>query len=375
MTASNLQMGSGLRLLNSTPTQGLASDTRSVDALRSTAARDPKAAIKDTAKQFEALFMQELMKSMRQANVSSGMLDNAGSKMGTDMLDTQYANLMTGMPGGLSEAITRQLERQMGAKEAAATSLSDADREPGMDTAPPEVNTVLPAFGLLKPGQLAPLRSPPAIDQNALASRMAAPSATPGATSPAISPLPAAHVTPLSRPAAPAAAVGKAAPPLTASQVNQAQFVQRHTTAANAASLETGVPASFMVAQAAHESGWGRREIKMPDGSNSFNVFGIKAGGQWTGKVAEVTTTEYINGQPRKVVAKFRAYDSYDAAFKDYARMLKTSPRYSQVVANASTAAGFAQGLQRAGYATDPAYADKLTRVINTTMRLQRMVT
>lgn len=374
MTSPTSLGGSSLRLLNSTSTQGLASDTRSVEALRSTAARDPKAAIKETAKQFEALFMQELMKSMRQANVSSGMLDNAGSKMGTDMLDTQYANMMTGMPGGLSEAITRQLERQMGAKEAAASPLRDADREPGMDTPPPELKTLLPEFGVLKPGQLAPLRSPTSVDldQNALASRRAAPGAAPSAqVSFAVSPLPAGPAAPLTR----QAPVGKVTAPLTASQANQAQFVQRHTSAANAASVETGVPASFMVAQAAHESGWGRREIKMPDGSTSFNVFGIKAGSQWKGKVAEVTTTEYINGQPRKVVAKFRAYDSYDAAFKDYARMLKTSPRYSQVVANASTAEGFAQGLQRAGYATDPAYADKLTRVINTTLRLQRMVT
>ena len=134
-----------------------------------------------------------------------------------------------------------------------------------------------------------------------------------------------------------------------------------------------------MVAQAAHESGWGRREIKNADGSTSFNVFGIKAGAGWKGPVAEVTTTEYEGGVARKVTAKFRAYSSYEESFKDYARLMKDSPRYSQVMASASTGsatpAGFAQGLQRAGYATDPAYADKLTRVINTTLRLQRVMT
>jgi len=90
--------------------------------------------------------------------------------------------------------------------------------------------------------------------------------------------------------------------------------------------------------------------------------------------VAEVTTTEYINGKPQKVVAKFRAYSSYAESFKDYAQLMKSSPRYAKVVDNAASAQGFAQGLQRAGYATDPAYAEKLGKVINTTLRLQRMV-
>jgi flagellar protein FlgJ len=348
-------LNTSLRLFN-TPTQGLASDTRSVAALRSTAARDPKAAVKETAKQFEALFMQEIMKSMRQANVGTGMLENAGSKMGTEMLDGQYATMMTGMPGGLSDAIARQLERQMAATEA-----------PGEAAAAEGAQDGLPGLAASR-APIQPLKAPPTLDQGALAGRIATPAPL---STPAPVAAPAAARTPAAAANAPAA--GK----LTSSQLNQVDFVKRHTTAAKAASAETGVPASFMVAQAAHESGWGRREIKMPDGASSFNVFGIKAGASWTGKTAEVTTTEYVNGKAQKTVAKFRAYDSYDEAFKDYAKMLKTSPRYSQVVAKASTgsAEGFAQGLQRADYATDPAYADKLTRVINTTLRLQRMVT
>ena len=110
----------------------------------------------------------------------------------------------------------------------------------------------------------------------------------------------------------------------------------------------------------------------MADGSPSHNLFGIKANAGWTGKVAEVTTTEYVGGVARKVTAKFRAYDSYEDAFKDHARLLSQSPRYSQTVAQADTASGFAKGLQKAGYATDPAYADKLTKVINTALRVQR---
>ena len=279
---------------------GLASDSTSINSLRSTAARDPKAAIKETARQFESLFMQELLKSMRQATMTSGMLDNEGSKMGTEMLDTQLATKMTGLPGGLSDMIARQLERQLGV----ATGLT-----------PPSLTT------------------------------------QPDATAAARKPQPAPHI------------------PMRSA----ADFVKQHDGAARAAEAQTGIPASFMIAQAAHETGWGRKEIRGADGTDSHNLFGIKAGPGWTGPVAEVTTTEYVNGRPQKVKATFRAYASAEESFRDYARMLKDSPRYQGVVAHAGTAQGFAQGLQRAGYATDPAYADKLTRVINTTLRLQRM--
>lgn len=88
--------------------------------------------------------------------------------------------------------------------------------------------------------------------------------------------------------------------------------------------------------------------------------------------MAEVTTTEYIDGQPRKLVQRFRAYDSYAEAFRDYARLISQSPRYQAVMRNLHSAQAFAQHLQQAGYATDPQYAAKLSRVINTTLHLQR---
>lgn len=285
---------------------GLASDTRSIDALRGSAARDPKAAIKETARQFEALFMQQLMKSMRDATLASGMLDNEGTKLGTELLDTQLSTQMTGLPGGLAEAIARQLQRQMGlgAGERATLPLPDGLR------AGPSLGNANPSHG------------------------------------------------------------GVSMSPAAASQAQD--FVAGHEQAAKAAEAATGIPAAFMIAQAAHESGWGRRDIRMADGSPSNNLFGIKAGPGWTGAVAEITTTEYVDGVAQKVVAKFRAYPNAEASFADYARLMKTSARYAPVVENAGTAQGFAQGLQRAGYATDPAYAEKLTRVINTTLRLQR---
>lgn len=128
-----------------------------------------------------------------------------------------------------------------------------------------------------------------------------------------------------------------------------------------------------MIGQAGHETGWGKHEIKHTDGTTSFNLFGIKAGPGWTGKVASVTTTEYIHGEPHKVVAKFRAYNSYEESFKDYAKLINESPRYAQARAQTGSAQAYASGLQRAGYATDPQYAAKLSRAINTTLQLQRV--
>ena len=298
---------------SSLATPSLVTDTQGLNALRASASRDPKAAIKEAAKQFESLFMQELMKSMRKATQSSGLLDNAGTQMGTDMLDDQFALKMSGLPGGLSAVIARQLERQtVGVAPTAAAAV---------------------------------------------------PAAAAGAPQPSAANAPNA-------PNARRAGVASE---------RQVGFVQQHSAAARAAEAQTGIPASFMVAQAAHESGWGRHQIRNADGSSSFNLFGIKAGGSWTGPVAEVTTTEYVAGVARKVIAKFRAYASPDESFRDYAKLMKNSPRYAGVVAGVAsgnpTAEGFAQGLQRAGYATDPAYADKLARVINTTVRLQRALT
>ncbi len=279
---------------------GLATDARSLGSLSALAAKDPKAALRATARQLESLFMNELMKSMRATTLDTGALDNAGSAMGTEMLDTQLATQLSGQPGGLSDAIMKQLQRQMGLSPGPIPATGSANNTP------------------------APLSKAP---------------------------------------------VATKIP-----QVGAAGFVQQHSAAARAAEVATGIPASFMVAQAAQETGWGRKEILNPDGTPSYNLFGIKAGAHWKGPTTDVTTTEYVHGQPQKVVARFRAYGSYAESFADYAQLMKASPRYQTVLASAGSAAGFAQGLQRAGYATDPAYADKLTRVINTTLRLQRSV-
>lgn len=283
----------------------LAADASSLNKLKFQAGQSSPAAIKETAKQFESLFMRELIKSMREATMKSGMLDSPGANLGTDLLDQQMAVQMSGQPGGLSDLIAAQLARQMGVN-------------------PTE----------------------PKVDGKTGASL---PSALQRASS--------------------LAAYGKNAPKPTMSQTN---FVERHTEAAIRIEKETGIPASYMVGQAGHETGWGQFEIKMRGGKPSYNLFGIKADSSWKGKVAEVTTTEYVNGIAEKRVAKFRAYDSYDESFRDYSRMITQSPRYAKASQQTGSAFAFANSLQKAGYATDPNYATKLSRAIEATQRLQQ---
>ena len=150
-------------------------------------------------------------------------------------------------------------------------------------------------------------------------------------------------------------------------------FIKQHAKAAKAAEAKTGIPSAFMLAQAGHETGWGRKEIIGNDGSASHNVFGIKATPAWKGPTVDVTTTEYDKaGKPQKVVQKFRAYGSEAESFADYAKMMKYSPRYAEVVKAGGDAQTFAANLQKAGYATDPNYADKLGKAIGMAVRLQR---
>ncbi|MEQ1668328.1 MAG: flagellar assembly peptidoglycan hydrolase FlgJ, partial [Sulfuriferula sp.] len=145
-------------------------------------------------------------------------------------------------------------------------------------------------------------------------------------------------------------------------------FQSRLQAHADEASRSTGIPAKFMLGQAALESGWGRKEIMQANGTTSHNLFGIKASAGWHGKTVDAVTTEYVDGVAQRRIEKFRAYDNYADSFRDYANLLKSNPRYQAVIANSQDAVGFAQGLQRAGYATDPNYAAKLKQIINTSL-------
>jgi flagellar protein FlgJ len=267
----------------------LALDANGLNKLRQAAKAGTPEALKATATQFEAMFLNMMLKSMRDATMDGGLFDSEQTKTYTTMLDQQVSQTLASRGIGLADALTRQLSNRVTAPADSATG-----------------NGVTGNQGT-------------------------------SALSPALRSQSPDHV--------------KA-------------FQQQVGVHAEAASQETGIPANFIIGQAALESNWGRREIKGADGTSSYNLFGIKATAGWKGKVVEAVTSEYVNGVRQQRVEKFRAYDSYADSFSDFANMLQKNSRYEPLIANAQDAAAYAQAMQKAGYATDPNYADKLRRVI-----------
>jgi len=294
--------------------QRLSLDVQGVDALRRTVRSSPQEGMKQASKQFEVMFLQMMLKSMREATPSEGMFSSSQEKTYTSMLDQQLSQNLSGRGLGLAEAMFTQLSRTMGSNAAELPSGTTPGTTPsGLPLVPPAVTPALTRAPDLSFYEKATAQ--------ATMSR---------------SVLPQAHVE---------------------------QFVSRMLPAAQRASQASGVPAQLIMAQAALESGWGKREIRTEDGKTSFNVFGIKADKSWKGPVVESTTTEYVNGTAQKIQARFRAYGSYEESFADYARFLTSNPRYANVLATPNPAEA-AHGLQRAGYATDPNYGGKLVRIM-----------
>ncbi len=289
----------------------LAIDTQSLGQLRAQAKQSPDQALKTAAQQFESVFMNMMLKSMREATPQDGMMDSDQSRLYTSMLDQQLAQNLSGHGIGLADMLVKQLSRTglSASSQSAINGLQHSIPDPRLSVLNSQSQALAPQSANVDPD-----------------ARQAVPSAYTAST--------------------------------------QQDFVSRMLPHALRASAASGVPPQLMLGQAALESGWGRREISMNDGSSSHNLFGIKANAGWSGKVAEVVTTEYKNGIASKQVEKFRAYASYEEAFKDYASMISSNPRYANVLQQAGSPAGMAQALQQSGYATDPKYAEKLVSVM-----------
>jgi flagellar protein FlgJ len=296
-------------------------DVQGAQDIRNQFKKDPQLGLKAAAQQFEALFLQMVMKSMRDATPQDGLLNSDQSRFYTGMLDQQMAQNMASSRGGVGFA--RLIEQQLGRHAESAKGQSELQG---------------PATAAAKDLPLA------VSDTSHLQHR------------PVLSSLPSS------------ASYGTNASATTATSqeapASSREFVNRVWPHAIEASRSTGIPPVFLVGHSALESGWGRSEIRKPDGSNSYNLFGIKAGKSWTGETVEAATTEYVDGQPTKVLERFRAYASYEDCFRDYANLLRNSPRYTGVIGS-QDGTEFARRLQQAGYATDPMYADKLSRIIN----------
>jgi len=294
-------------------TNDLAIDARGLDTLKLQASENSPAALKGAAKQFEALFLNMVMKSMRDATPQDGAFDDSQTKMYTSMLDEQISQNLASRGVGLADMLVRQLSPALHPGQASDTAQTgtNASQQTGTDALNAADASTVPSIGSSTDTDMAKgtglSNQPP-------------------------------HV--------------------------QA-FRERLAAHAEEASRATGIPAKFMLGQAALESGWGKHVIKQPDGTSSHNLFGIKATPDWKGKTVSAVTTEYVHGVPHRKVEKFRAYDSYEDSFRDYANMLRSNPHYQKVLASAGNASQFAQGLQRAGYATDPHYAAKLTQIID----------
>ena len=297
-------------------------DVQGFDAMRAQANAAPQQGLKAAAKQFDAVFTQMMLKSMREATPSDSPFDSHDSATFTSMLDQQLAQNVGAKGIGVADMMLKQLMRNAG-----ATASADGTGASGDSSA--------------NAGNMAAMNAMAKAYANAAGSSKASLSGSGYSADSALTP--------------PARGVGSD---------KVAAFVDRLAAPAQAASSATGIPARFIIGQAALESGWGKREIKNNDGSSTHNVFGIKATSDWTGKTASAVTTEYVNGKPQKVVEKFRAYDSYEDALTDYASVLKSNPRYAPVVEASRDAAGFAHGMQKAGYATDPQYAKKLISIM-----------
>ncbi|WZB71068.1 flagellar assembly peptidoglycan hydrolase FlgJ [Achromobacter xylosoxidans] len=272
---------------------------------------DGTAQQKQVAKQFEALFLQMMLKRMREATPKEGLFDSQQSQMMQSMADEQLA-LHLATPGiGLSQAILGQM-KQGKPGELSVPTPSSASARARIWTTPRAAR--------------------------ARCRRCWACCAT---TAPATAPW---------RRRGRAGACG--------------QLRVAHVARGQPAAQQSGVPARVILGQAALESGWGQREIKHPDGRTSHNLFGIKAGAGWKGQVVHVLTTEYEDGVAKKVTQPFRAYSSYEESFADYARLIGNSPRY-ETVAQARNEVEAARRIQNSGYATDPQYAQKLIGIMN----------
>ncbi|HCL6627471.1 TPA: flagellar assembly peptidoglycan hydrolase FlgJ [Citrobacter amalonaticus] len=281
-------------------------DAQSLNELKAKAGQDPAANIRPVARQVEGMFVQMMLKSMREALPKDGVFSSDQTRLYTSMYDQQIAQQMTAGKGlGLAEMMVKQM--------------TQGQTQPAEDT--PQVPMKFP------------LETVTSYQNQAL--------------------------TQLVRKAMPRTLESNDEP----LSGDSKDFLAQLSLPARLASEQSGVPHHLILAQAALESGWGQRQIRRENGEPSFNLFGVKASGNWKGPVTEITTTEYENGEAKKVKARFRVYSSYLEALSDYVGLLTRNPRYAAVT-TAVTAEQGAQALQSAGYATDPNYARKLTSMI-----------
>ena len=288
-------------------------DIASLDNLRKEALSDEKKALEKVAKQFEGIFMKMLLKSMRDANKafeSDSPFNSQSSETYRKMHDDQMAmELSENGSLGLAELIVQQLDPQ-------SSGLTPS--------------SVLRTNNFLGGRQIT-------IDSTS------------------------------NNEAAIPASINKNSPPEQPqpSFASPRDFVEQLLPLANKAAKELGGSANMLIAQAALETGWGQKIVNKQPEQSTFNLFNIKADQRWQGEKATVSTLEYREGVAQREKAQFRSYDDFAQSFADFTGFIKESSRYQQAMENIKNPASFLHGIQQAGYATDPNYANKVMAILN----------
>jgi flagellar protein FlgJ len=380
--------------------------------------KDSDANMRKVAQEFESLFLGEMLKSMRSATEALGKdnpLNTPAAKQYQEMYDQQLAVSMSREGGGigLADVLMRQMSKNKPLAPGEAAALSAAKQEAAKAAVPTPIaaGTVATDGPLSRLNGQRPLwasRSvkaptgegthhndmelinqrrlalPPKLADRLLAGLV--PSATTAATTPNKTLLPERAATPVVTGAGPlfngdwlpsptdnkssgrlqvygrAMAQIPLAPPKKAFS-SADEFVNTMLPMAKEAADRIGVDPRYLVAQAALETGWGKSVMRAQDGSSSHNLFGIKASSSWKGESARAITSEFRNGEMVKETAEFRSYDSYKDSFHDLVTLLQTNNRYQDVLKSADNPEQFVRELQKAGYATDPSYASKISQI------------
>lgn len=321
-------------------------DLAGVRNLKASTHGDKNAQLREMAHQFESLMVQMMMKSMRQANevFSDGdPLSSSESKFYQDMFDNQLSlTLSQGRGMGIASALLRQLQEKYGEPE---TQPGAAKPDHTLPPRPVAASVSASASALRPPVQRDPVEVQEAMrrlfsgedepDENAADGGVAAAGALDG---------------------------------------SPAAFIEALQPQAERVAKSLGVDSRVLLSQAALETGWGQKVLQRADGTSSFNFFNIKADANWRGAVVTVPTIEYRNGIAVRETATFRAYSSPQQSFSDYAKLIAENPRYQHALQRAADPRAYVHALARAGYATDPRYADKVLAVLDSDQVRQAVV-
>lgn len=347
-------------------------DANSLDSVKAMGrAKDPQA-LKEIAKKFEAMFVQQMLKTMREANdvFSEGnYFDSSTTRFHRDMLDQQMVlNLTSGHGIGLADHFYKQMMQNYGGgmkQDASKTDITNLGELPaavhhkhaaaGDDFATNNADVYANDLETLNAWVADFMRMSDNSNDQLMPSDETQPPRD-------IAVMNSAYIPALlSKPQTISSRAGQKSS-ISESQENFVTMIRPH---AEKAAAELQVNPDVLIAQVALETGWGKHVIHDQKGNNSFNLFNIKAATGWQGDKVNISTLEYRDGIAANEKADFRKYNGYAESFSDYVNLMKNSPRYQDALDAGKNSSAYAEALQSAGYATDPHYAKKIKSLLN----------